>query len=57
MLFDIVKTLLYKKMIVEDQNHGKLKYKMGINAFIIGSGNIERLDLVEADQKSIDRNC
>lgn len=35
-------------MIVEDQNHGKLKYKMGINAFIIGSGNIERLDLVEA---------
>ena len=44
-------------MIVEDQNHGKLKYKMGINAFIIGSGNIERLDLDRSSQKSIDRNC
>lgn len=51
--FDIVKTLLYKKMIVEDQNHGKLKYKMGINAFIIGSGNIERLDLVEAAKNQL----
>ena len=40
-------------MIVEDQNHGKLKYKMGINAFIIGSGNIERLDLVEAAKNQL----
>lgn len=51
--FDIMKTLLYKKMIVEDQSHGKLKYRMGINSFVIGSSCLDGFDLIEASKPKL----
>ena len=51
--FDIMKTLLYKKMIVEDMSQGKLKYRMGINSFVIGSSCLDGLDLIGAAKKHL----
>lgn len=49
--YDIVQTLLYKKMIVEDYDLGKIRYRMGIHSFVIGSSCLERLDIVEVANK------
>lgn len=50
-VFDILKTLLYKNMIVENQVGGKIKYSMGIHSFIVGSHSLERFDLVNIAKK------
>lgn len=49
--YDIVQTLLYKKMIVEDDSLGKIRYRMGIHSFVIGSSCLERVDIVDVAKK------
>lgn len=44
--FDIIKTLLHEKMIVEDLHGDKIRYKIGINAFMIGSTYIQGVDMI-----------
>lgn len=58
--FDIVKTLLFKKMIVEDYSSGKMRYRMGIHSFVIGSSCIDQFDLVEVSHtylKTLAQHC
>lgn len=45
-IFDIMKTLLYKNMVVEDNHTGASKYKIGLQAFLIGSSFIQDIDIV-----------
>ena len=45
--FDIVKTLVYKAMLVEDVSSGKLRYKTGVHSFILGSSYVENLDVIQ----------
>ena len=46
-VFDILKTLLYKNMIVETQIGSKIKYTTGIHSFVIGSYGLEDINLVK----------
>lgn len=52
-VFDIIKTLLYKKMIVEDQTGGKIKYRMGIHSFVVGSSSLDRIDLIDISKRHL----
>ena len=45
-VFDIVKTLVYKNMIVECNQGGITKYKIGLQSFLIGSSFINDIDIV-----------
>ena len=54
-VFDIVKTLVYKNMIIEDNHTGNTKYKIGLQAFLIGSSYLNDIDIVNlAKQDLID---
>lgn len=50
-VFDIIKTLLYKKMIVEDQIGGKIRYRMGIHSFVVGSSGLDRFDIIDLSKQ------
>lgn len=45
-VFDIVKTLVYKNMIIEDNNKGITRYKVGLQTFLIGSSYLKNTDMV-----------
>lgn len=45
-VFDIVKTLVYKNMVLEDNQTGVTKYKIGLQSFLIGSSYINNIDIV-----------
>lgn len=54
-VFDIVKTLVYKNMIIEDNQTGITKYKIGLQTFLIGSSYLNDIDIVNiAKQDLID---
>ena len=58
-VFDIMKTLVYKNMVTEENNLGNTRYKIGLQSFLIGSSflrdfdivNIARNDLTELAEK------
>ncbi|MGL5272640.1 MAG: IclR family transcriptional regulator [Phocaeicola sp.] len=45
-VFDIVKTLVFKGMLFEDNSRGITKYKVGLQSFLIGSGYLNNTDMV-----------
>ena len=49
-VFDIIKTLVYKNMVVEDNQTGITKYKIGLASFLIGSSYINDIDLDEVER-------
>ena len=52
-IFDILKTLLYKNMILEDTQTGITKYKIGLQSFLIGSSFINDMDIVSAAKNDL----
>lgn len=46
-VFDIVKTLVYGNMIVEDNQSGVTKYKIGLQSFLIGSSYLNDIDIIQ----------
>lgn len=46
-VFDIVKTLVYKNMLIEDVNGSYTRYKIGLKAFLIGSRFLNDVDIVQ----------
>ena len=45
-IFDIMKTLVYKNMVIEDNQSGITKYKIGLQSFLIGSSYLNDTDIV-----------
>ena len=45
--YDIIQTLLFKDMIVEDLQSGKIKYRVSIHSFIVMSNILDKIDIVE----------
>lgn len=45
-IFDIIKTLLYKNMVIEEHSESVIKYKIGLQAFLIGSSFLNDIDIV-----------
>ncbi|MBS5112310.1 MAG: IclR family transcriptional regulator [Coprobacillus cateniformis] len=45
-IFDIMKTLVFKNMVLEDNQSGVTRYKIGLQSFLIGSSYINAIDLV-----------
>lgn len=45
-IFDIIKTLVYKNMVIEDTQSGLTKYKIGLQSFLIGSSYLNDIDIV-----------
>ncbi|MEG0453625.1 MAG: IclR family transcriptional regulator [Coprobacillus sp.] len=45
-IFDIMKTLVYKGMVVEDNQFGITKYRIGLQSFLIGSSYLNEIDIV-----------
>lgn len=52
-VFDIVKTLVYKNMIVEDNQSGIIKYKIGLQSFLIGSSFLNDMDIVKVAKNDL----
>lgn len=44
--FDILKTLVHTNMVEEDLSTGKVKYKIGVHTFLIGSTYVNGVDTV-----------
>lgn len=49
--FDILKTLVHKKMLEEDLSTGKVKYKIGVHTFLIGNSYLNTVDTVNIAKK------
>lgn len=45
-VFDILKTLVFTNMVIEDASFGKTRYKVGLHAFLIGSTYVNDIDIV-----------
>ena len=45
-IFDIMKTLVYKNMVIEVNQSGITKYKIGLQSFLIGSSYLNDTDIV-----------
>ena len=45
-IFDIMKALVYKNMVIEDNQSGITKYKIGLQSFLIGSSYLNDTDIV-----------
>lgn len=52
-IFDIMKTLVYKNMVLEDNQTGVTKYKIGLQSFLIGSSYINDIDLVNVAKNDL----
>ena len=52
-IFDILKTLLYKNMILEDTQTSITKYKIGLQSFLIGSSFINDMDIVSVAKNDL----
>ena len=46
-VFDILKTLVHTKMVEEDFSTGKVRYKIGLHTFLIGSNYVNGVDIVK----------
>lgn len=46
-IFDIVKTLVHKNMIIEDESNATTRYKIGLHSFLIGSSYLNDIDLIQ----------
>jgi DNA-binding IclR family transcriptional regulator len=46
-VFDILKTLVYTKMVEEDTSYHKIRYKIGLQAFLIGSHYVNDIDIIQ----------
>ncbi len=49
--FDILKTLVHTNMIEEDLSTGRVKYKIGVNTFLIGNSYLNAVDTVNIAKK------
>ena len=49
-IFDIMKTLVFKNMVLEDNQSGVTRYKIGLQSFLIGSSYINDIDLDEVEK-------
>lgn len=52
-VFDILKTLVYKNMVVEDNQSGITKYKIGLQSFLIGSSFLNDIDIVNVARNDL----
>lgn len=52
-IFDIMKTLVYRNMVVEDHQSSIIKYKIGLQAFLIGSSFINHIDIVDIAREEL----
>ena len=52
-VFDIIKTLAYKNMVIEDSQSGITKYKVGLQAFLIGSSYLNDIDIVNVAKNDL----
>ena len=52
-VFDIIKTLVYKNMVVEDNQTGITKYKIGLASFLIGSSYLNNIDIVNIAKSNL----
>lgn len=52
-IFDILKTLVYKNMVVEDCSLGVIRYKIGLQAFLIGSSYLKDMDIVNVARNEL----
>ena len=52
-IFDIMKTLTYKNMVIEDNQFGQTKYKIGIQSFLIGSSYLNDIDIVNMARQDL----
>lgn len=52
-IFDIMKTLGYKNMVIEDSQSGITKYKIGLQAFLIGSSYLNDIDIVNVAKNDL----
>lgn len=52
-IFDIMKTLVYKGMVVEDNQFGVTKYKIGLQSFLIGSSYLNEIDIVNVAKNEL----
>lgn len=50
-VFDIIKTLVHTNMLEEDVTSGKVKYKIGLHSFLIGSTYVNGVDSVNTAKK------
>jgi len=46
-IFDILKTLVFRNMVVEVHQTSTTKYKIGLQSFLIGSGYLNNIDIVD----------
>ncbi len=46
-VFDIMKTLVYRNMVIEDHQLLVTKYKIGLQSFLIGSSFLNHIDIVD----------
>ncbi|MFV0393405.1 MAG: IclR family transcriptional regulator [Coprobacillaceae bacterium] len=46
-VFDILKTLVYTNMVEEDTSFNKIRYKIGLHAFLIGSNYVNDIDMIQ----------
>jgi len=52
-VFDIIKTLVYKNMVIEDTQSGNAKYKIGLQAFLIGNSFVQNVDMINTAKKDL----
>lgn len=52
-IFDIMKTLVYKNMVIEDDSFGIIRYKIGLEAFLIGSSYLRDIDIVNVAKNDL----
>lgn len=50
-VFDIIKTLVHTNMVEEDVTSGKVRYKVGLHSFLIGSTYVNGVDIVNTAKK------
>lgn len=46
-VFDILKTLVNTNMVEEDTSFNKIRYKVGLHAFLIGSNYVNDIDMIQ----------
>ena len=52
-VFDIMKTLVYKNMVIEEDIAGHIRYKIGLQAFLIGSSYLRDIDIVNVAKNDL----
>lgn len=52
-VFDIIKTLVYRHMVVENHQSSTIKYKIGLQSFLIGSSFLSHIDIVDVAREEL----